>query len=72
MKKMPMFKLNTYPATIFPLEWGYCLYIEIPFRLSPDPTFRALKNMSAVMLHFLMHISEYNMTSSTNPLDIRL
>ena len=53
----------TYPVTIFLSEWGYCVYIEIPLRLSPAPKFRALKkNMSAVMLHFLMHICEYRMT----------
>ena len=44
-------KLNTYlVTTIFLSEWGYCVYIEIPLRVSPAPSFRALKNMSAVML----------------------
>ena len=41
---------------------GVCVYIEIPLRLSPAPTLRALKNMSAVMLHFLLHNCEYRMT----------
>ena len=48
-------KLHTFLVRIFLSEWGYCVYIEIPLRLSTTPTFRALKNMSAVMLHFLMH-----------------
>ena len=56
MKKYQCSKLNTYLVTIFLSEWGYCVYTEIPLRLSPAPTFRALKNMSAVMLHFLIHI----------------
>ena len=34
---------NTYLDTVFPSEWGYCVYIEIPLRLSPSPTFGALK-----------------------------
>ena len=55
-----------------PSELGYCVYIEIPLRLSPAPTFRALKNMSAVMLHFLIHICEYRMTWSIDPLNIKL
>ena len=36
-------KLNTYLVTIFLSDWGYCVYIEIQLRLSPAPTFRALK-----------------------------
>ena len=28
---------------IFLSEWGYRVYIEIPLRLSPTQTFRALK-----------------------------
>ena len=43
MKKYQCSKLNTYLVTIFLSEWGYCVYIEIPLRLSPAPTFRALK-----------------------------
>ena len=62
MKKYQSSKLNTYLITAFFSEWGYCVYIEIPLRLSPAPTFRALKNMSAVMLHFLIHICEYRLT----------
>ena len=34
-------KLNTFLITIFLLEWGYCVYIDIPLRLSPAPTFGA-------------------------------
>ena len=36
-------KLNTNLDTIFLSEWGYCVYIEIPLRLSPTPAFGALK-----------------------------
>ena len=36
-------KLNTYLVTTFLSEWGYCVNIEIPLRLSPAPTFRAFK-----------------------------
>ena len=64
--------LNTYlVTTIFLSEWEYCVYIEIPLRSSPAPTLRALKNMSAVMLHFLLHNCEYRMTWSINPLNIK-
>ena len=35
-------QLNTYIIIIFLSEWGCCVNIEIPFRLSPSPTFRAL------------------------------
>ena len=35
-------KLNTYLVILFLSEWGYSVYIEIPLRLSPAPTFRAL------------------------------
>ena len=40
-----MFNIEYLPnlITIFLSEWGYCVYIEIPLRLSPAPTFRALK-----------------------------
>ena len=51
-------KLITYLITTFLSEWEYCVYIEIPLRLSPVPTIRALKNMSTVMLHF--HINDFN------------
>ena len=40
---MSILNLNTYLAIIFYSEWGYCVYIEILLRLSPVPTFRALK-----------------------------
>ena len=43
MKKIPMFKMNTYLVTLFLSEWGYCVNIEIPLRLSPASTFRAFK-----------------------------
>ena len=43
MKKYQCSKLNTYLFTIFVSKWGYCVYIEIPLRLSPAPTFRTLK-----------------------------
>ena len=36
-------KLNTHLVILFLSEWGYSVYIEIPLRLSPAPTFRALK-----------------------------
>ena len=36
-------KLNNFLVTIFLSEWGYCVYIQIPLRLSPAPTFRALR-----------------------------
>ena len=68
-KKYQCSKLNTYLVTTFLSEWGYCDYIEIPLRLSPAPTFRALKYMSAVMLHFLTHICEYRMTWSIDHLN---
>ena len=43
MKKYQCSKLNFYLVTTF-LSWGggYWVYIEIPMRLSPAPTFRAL------------------------------
>ena len=41
---------------------GYCVYIEIRLRLGSVPIFRTLKNMSAVMLNFLMHIGVYRMS----------
>ena len=65
-------KLNTYIVTTFLSEWWYCVNIEIPLRLRSAPTFRALKNMSAVMLHFLIHICEYRMTWSIDHLNIKL
>ena len=36
-------KLKTHLVTIFLSEWVYYVYIEILLRLSPTPTFRALK-----------------------------
>ena len=30
-----------YLLTIFLSEWGHCVYIEIPLRVSPATTFRA-------------------------------
>ena len=53
-----MFKIEFLSSYTLSFRVGYSVYIEIPLRLSPTPTFRALKNMSAVMLHFLMHICE--------------
>ena len=38
-----------------------CLH-WISIEIMPRPTFRALQNTSAEMLHFLMHICEYRMT----------
>ena len=35
MKEYQYSKLNTYLVTLFISEWGYCVYIEIPLRLSP-------------------------------------
>ena len=69
-----MFKIAYLSTCSYTLSFrvGYCVYIEISLGLSPAPTFGALKNMSAVMLHFLMHICEYRMTRSTNPLNIKL
>ena len=32
----------------------------------------SLKNMSTVMLHFLVHICEYRMTKSINPFNTKL
>ena len=61
MKKYQFSKLNTYLITIFLSEWRHCVYIEIPLRLCPAPTFKDLKNMSAVILHFFIHICEYRM-----------
>ena len=40
-------KLNTYLVIVFLSEWVYSVYIEIPLRLSPAPTFRALKKIWA-------------------------
>ena len=42
-KKLGMFKIEYLSSEIFLSEWGYCVYIEIPLRLNPAPTFRALK-----------------------------
>ena len=64
--------LNTYLVTIFLSEWGYSVYIEILLRFSSIPSFRDIKNMSAAMLHFRMHICEYRMTWSISPLNIKL
>ena len=38
-----MFKIDYLSSYNLLSEWGYCIYIEIPLRLSPTPTFRALK-----------------------------
>ena len=46
-------KLNTYLDTIFPSEWGYCVYIEIPLKLSPAPTLGALKKWAQWCYIFL-------------------
>ena len=74
--KIPMFKIEFLSSNTLSFRVGVlCLhfvYIEVPLRLSPTPTFRALKNMRAVILHFLMHICEYSTTWSINPLNIRL
>ena len=42
-KRYQYLKLNTYLIRHFLSEWGYCVNIEIPLRLSPAPTFRTLK-----------------------------
>ena len=52
-KKKIRKSLNSYQVTIFLSEWEYCVDIEIPGRLSPAPNSKPLKDMSAVMLHFL-------------------
>ena len=49
-----MFKIEYLSSYNFSFSGG--VYVEISLRLSPAPTFRALQNMIAVMLHFLMHI----------------
>ena len=73
MKKIPILKIEYLSSyTLFFSERGYCVYIEIKIEIKPARTFRALKNMSAVMLHFVMHICEYRMTWSIDPLDIKL
>ena len=36
------------------MTMGVYVYIEIPLILSPAPTFSGLKNMKAVILHFLL------------------
>ena len=61
-EKIPIFKiecLSSYGLSC--RRGGGCVYIEIPLRLSPARTFWALKNMSAVVFHFLMHVCEYRM-----------
>ena len=40
--ELPMFKIEYLSITIFLSEWGYCVNIEIPLRLSPALIFRAL------------------------------
>ena len=50
-----MFKIE-YLSSYTLSEWGYFDYFEIPLRLDPAQKFRALKNMSALMLHFLIQI----------------
>ena len=70
--KCQCLKLNTYLVTIVFSEQGSCVYIEIPQRISPAPTFKALKNMSAVMLHFLKHVFEYRMTCPIYTLNTKL
>ena len=71
-RKYECSKLNGFLVTIFHLEWGYYVNIKIPMRLGPAPTFRTFKNMSAVMLHFHMHICVYRMTRSINALNKKL
>ena len=60
MKKCQCSKLNTHLTTIFLSEWENCVYIEIPLRPQHSEPF---ENMSAVMLHFHMHICEYRMVN---------
>ena len=57
MKKISMFKIE--------YLWGIVLHWN-SIEIKPCPTFRTLKNISAVILHFLMHICEYGMTWSIN------
>lgn len=46
-ERLLMFKTEyTFLVTIFLSEWGYCVYIEIPLRISPAQTLRALKDVS--------------------------
>ena len=56
-----MFKIEYLSSYSLPCR-VYCVYMKKPLTFSPTPTFRSLKNMSALMLHFLMHVYEYRMT----------
>ena len=47
------------------IVFGYCVYIEIPLKLSPASTFRAPRSD----LHFPMQICEYRMNWSINLLN---
>ena len=38
-----MFKIEYLSSNNLSFTEGYCVYIEIPLRLSPAPTFKALK-----------------------------
>ena len=52
MIQIPIFKIEYLSITLVLSEWGFY----------PAPTFRVVKNMSEVMLHFLMHICEHRIT----------
>ena len=58
-----MFKIKYLSSYNLSFRVGYSVYIEIALRLSSAPSFRAFKNMSAVMyVTFCMHICESRMT----------
>ena len=59
MGKKNKIKNCNYLVTIFLSEWGYCVYIETPLRLSPDPTFRALKKIERSDVTFSYAHCEY-------------
>ena len=65
-----MFKIEYLSSYTLSLRVGYCVNIEILLRLSLVQTFRAIKIMSAVMVHIEYII--YRMTSSFSPLSIKL
>ena len=61
-----MFKIEYLFSYNLPFRVGYCMYIEFLLRFSSASTFRVLKKINAVMLHFLMHICIYRITRSIN------
>ena len=60
-----MFKIEYLSSYNLSFRVGYCVYIEIPLRLSSAPIFGALKKMSAVhdvTFSYVRLTSEYRMT----------